>query len=101
MSTYINQIFTAWNLFLSNPENIIQIEYKTNNLAGSKRTGQVSNVTTSKNDVTFLRSYPRERAVCIICIQQTQGPPTVNPYHAQFLKWNNLSYIFGTVYYHF
>ena len=24
-----------------------------------------------------------------------------NPYHAEFLKWNNQSYIFGTVHYHF
>ena len=25
----------------------------------------------------------------------------LNPYHAEYLKWNNPSYIFGTVHYHF
>ena len=27
--------------------------------------------------------------------------PQVNPYHIKFLKWNNPSYLFGTVHYHF
>ena len=26
---------------------------------------------------------------------------TANPYHGEFLKWNNPPYIFGTVHYHF
>ena len=25
----------------------------------------------------------------------------LNPYHAEFLKWNNVPYTFGTVHYHF
>ena len=27
--------------------------------------------------------------------------PIVNPYHDEFLKWNNQPYIFGTFHYHF
>ena len=26
---------------------------------------------------------------------------SINPYHAEFRKWNNPFYIFGTVHYHF
>ena len=26
---------------------------------------------------------------------------TLNPYHAEFLKWNNPPYILGTFHYHF
>ena len=29
------------------------------------------------------------------------GIPLLNPYHAEFLKWNNPPSIFGTVHYHF
>ena len=37
-----------------------------------------------------------------IAFSKFKGDP-INPYHdhAEFLKWNNLSYIFGTFNYHF
>ena len=34
-------------------------------------------------------------------IEDTQDFFSINPYHVEFLKWNNPSPIFGTIYYHF
>ena len=34
-------------------------------------------------------------------ILKGQMTPNVNPYHAEFLKWNNPPYIFGIFHYHF